>query len=398
MKRDFSEENLKKLKEIIEEVKDNRFGGLLDKIGDFFLGVAEWLGLLNINRYLDDIDTFHRKILDKNNTSEQALQSIFEKVWLCDEQYGKNIQNINTASQELVASIQKLAEIITPGQNFTGLHITRAFNDSFDGYENQKKITIEYAHSIVENLEDDTNEEDHLKTPEEINEAKKWFNECADKMATPKGTFILNALQEGGRVCTEGVFKIPQFKSGGIGKNGQQIINVYDADFYKSGSGGIRRIYEGNLLKRTDHIGRAYKADYVLKTAGNLMTVFDGATSFYNEYKRNDTNNQWERIGDASVDATVTVAGDVIIDAGGVILGTGAAAALGTIGAPVAVIVGAGVGISIGVGTVVNWGIDTIFHTDWLDGKTPVEQIEDGIKNITKDFGYMGNTIAGWWK
>ncbi len=88
MKKDFTSENEK---HIISIVKDVTADGFFDKVVDFFgdvgIEISGWFGKLNINNYLGNVDEYHRKIIDKNNTTVSEIRRIFSDVREDDTQF-----------------------------------------------------------------------------------------------------------------------------------------------------------------------------------------------------------------------------------------------------------------------------------------------------------------------
>ena len=68
MFRDFSDEAKQKLLKYVDEVtEDGTWDRVKDWFGDAGLTIQSWLGQLNIQNYVNDVDTYHKKVLDKNN-------------------------------------------------------------------------------------------------------------------------------------------------------------------------------------------------------------------------------------------------------------------------------------------------------------------------------------------
>lgn len=117
MKKDFTKTSEEHLVSIIKSVEPNNW---FEKVGDWFgdigLTISGWFGNLNINSYLSNVDEYHRKILDKNNTTVKQLKSIFSKVRDDDVLYANKFQN--EVKDELIKPIKtyicELTEIVNP--------------------------------------------------------------------------------------------------------------------------------------------------------------------------------------------------------------------------------------------------------------------------------------------
>ena len=66
MFRDFSDEAKQKLLKYVDEVTaDGTWDRVKDWFGDAGLTIQSWLGQLSIQNYVNDVDTYHKKVLDK---------------------------------------------------------------------------------------------------------------------------------------------------------------------------------------------------------------------------------------------------------------------------------------------------------------------------------------------
>ena len=86
MIRDFSDAAKENL---IQQVKRVTPDGFLEKAGDYlgdiYLNFRSKYGSLNIEHYVNDVDTYHEKILDCNNTTVEEIERIFEAVHQVDQ-------------------------------------------------------------------------------------------------------------------------------------------------------------------------------------------------------------------------------------------------------------------------------------------------------------------------
>lgn len=85
--RDFTEEAYQKL---IGFVKDVEPSGFWSKVGDWFgdvgLHVKSFCGFSNINNCLNDIDKYHKEMIDKDDVTKNEITSIFDEVKAIDTQ------------------------------------------------------------------------------------------------------------------------------------------------------------------------------------------------------------------------------------------------------------------------------------------------------------------------
>ena len=115
MLRDFSETAKQKLLKYVDEVTAT---GTWDQIKDFFgdigLTVQSWFGKLDIQKYVDDVDTYHKKVLDKNNTTARQIEEIFSNVQAVDTRYLSIVSSQVTCGNNIIKFINDLANTIDP--------------------------------------------------------------------------------------------------------------------------------------------------------------------------------------------------------------------------------------------------------------------------------------------
>lgn len=86
MKRIFTEEEKEKLLKYVDqdqEKNDSRFlGGFIDWGADIL-----HYGGLDISTYVDDIDIYHKKLIDKEDYTRSSIKDLFEAVYSVDSTY-----------------------------------------------------------------------------------------------------------------------------------------------------------------------------------------------------------------------------------------------------------------------------------------------------------------------
>ena len=96
MLRDFSDEAKQKLLQYVKDVTSTTtWDTITDFFGDIGLTVQGWFGKLDIQNYVNDVDAYHKKILDKNDTTTQQIETIFTDVQAVDTKY------ISVVSQQI---------------------------------------------------------------------------------------------------------------------------------------------------------------------------------------------------------------------------------------------------------------------------------------------------------
>lgn len=145
MKKDFSKTSENHLIKIIKSLEPtNYFQKVGDWFGDVGLTISGWFGNLNVEEYLNNIDEYHKKVLDKNNTTVRQLKQIFSIVRNDDENYGQKIQAEiqNTLCSPLNKYIFELSEIVNPSNGLFNLYTINQRLSSISAIleENIKKI------------------------------------------------------------------------------------------------------------------------------------------------------------------------------------------------------------------------------------------------------------------
>lgn len=65
MKRDFSEASKQKLIALVTQVENEKYSEFTDWVGDRWYDFESWIGQLNIKHYLDNVNAYHKKVIDK---------------------------------------------------------------------------------------------------------------------------------------------------------------------------------------------------------------------------------------------------------------------------------------------------------------------------------------------
>lgn len=84
------------------------------ELGDAGLQIQYWFGALSISKYIDNLDAYHKKIIDKNNTTSQRIEEIFTNVKNIDTRYQGGLQQNVNFSESVINFINDLANTIDP--------------------------------------------------------------------------------------------------------------------------------------------------------------------------------------------------------------------------------------------------------------------------------------------
>ena len=114
MYRDFSNANENLLLRLIKEIEDEQYHDVTDFIGDIFLTYDSWFGELKIKNYLNNLQSYHKKILDKNDTTRSMIYAIFDEVRKIDYTYKSILSNNKILIEQLIRYIDALNQIINP--------------------------------------------------------------------------------------------------------------------------------------------------------------------------------------------------------------------------------------------------------------------------------------------
>lgn len=135
MTRDFTEKNKQNLLGLVNEVEQEKWCDATDWLGDRWLDFEGWIGTLDVQDYITNVNKYHKKVIDKNNTTAEEINTIFT-----------NVNNINTQYVSCFASL--LTELRSYTQQLVNLSITidpanGVFNSDFIG-NGLKKSLDEY--------------------------------------------------------------------------------------------------------------------------------------------------------------------------------------------------------------------------------------------------------------
>lgn len=114
MRRDFSDESKQKMLNLVVQVEQEKLCNFTDWIGDRWYDFQDWIGVLDIKHYIDDVNTYHKKVIDKNNATEQAIIDIFNAVGTADHDYAVKFNQTRSALEKWKSYIEQLTNIVNP--------------------------------------------------------------------------------------------------------------------------------------------------------------------------------------------------------------------------------------------------------------------------------------------
>ena len=107
--RDFSQQSVQELRDIIRKnLQDNQWG-FFDWFDDTFL-----MQELNIKNYINNVNEYHAKMIDKHNMGSAEFDRILERVHTVDENYSARINSLVDQAKALQTRIEQLTKMIDP--------------------------------------------------------------------------------------------------------------------------------------------------------------------------------------------------------------------------------------------------------------------------------------------
>ncbi len=114
MYRDFSENSYNTLLQMVSDVENEKLHDLTDWFGDRWYDFQSWIGVLNIKNYIDNVNEYHRKVIDKNNTTKDTIGRIFNAVTNLDGRYSTILQQNNTQFGIIKRYMEELCQLVNP--------------------------------------------------------------------------------------------------------------------------------------------------------------------------------------------------------------------------------------------------------------------------------------------
>ena len=143
MYRDFSDASKQRLLELVEQVEGEKWCDFTDWIGDRWLDFQSWIGRLNIKNYINNVNEYHKKVIDKNNTTKEQIEKIFADVTEINELCALEIGGINTMVEWYKTMLIELSQIVAPGNGMFEV-------ESIEGFENAAAIYLQSIEIIAD--------------------------------------------------------------------------------------------------------------------------------------------------------------------------------------------------------------------------------------------------------
>ena len=115
MYRDFSESSKQKLLGLVSEVENEKWCDFTDWVGDRWLDFQSWIGMLNIKGYVNNVNEYHKKVIDKNNATKDTIEKIFQEVTGVDSSYKAIFSGVDSILKQWQAYVLSMAQIVSHG-------------------------------------------------------------------------------------------------------------------------------------------------------------------------------------------------------------------------------------------------------------------------------------------
>jgi len=115
MKRDFSDSAYQELLSLVKQVEDEQWCDFTDWIGDGWYGFESWIGQLDARKYVDNVNKYHKKVIDKNDATAGDIEKIFNAVNTQSINYRGRFLAILTNLRSFHGLITQMANVIAPG-------------------------------------------------------------------------------------------------------------------------------------------------------------------------------------------------------------------------------------------------------------------------------------------
>lgn len=225
MYRDFSDRSKSELLGLVSEVENEKLSDFTDWVGDRWYDFESWIGRLNIKNYINNVNEYHKKVIDKNNTTQSSINTIFQNVKSVDASYKNTLSDKKLQLQQWQRYIDEMSQIVNPKN---GKFNAQAMSDALDGL--LKQLSADELNSSLEK---------YIELNKTTGEYTYHWNEIEDLFSKDEYsltdtdyqilTFILSTMiDENGYIDTENLQK---FINAGYTTPSQVTANDYHTSF-----------------------------------------------------------------------------------------------------------------------------------------------------------------------
>lgn len=135
MKRDFSEAARQELLSLVSQVEDEKWCDFTDWVGDRWYDFEGWIGKLDVRDYISNVNEYHKKVIDKNNTTESDINTIFGNVNDVSDRFKSRFVSLLADLQEFKRIVDLLTAFVTPNNgNFNAQFIGSGLKNAINAY------------------------------------------------------------------------------------------------------------------------------------------------------------------------------------------------------------------------------------------------------------------------
>lgn len=143
MIRDFTDEAKQELLALVRETEEEKWCDFTDWLGDTWYNIEEKSGILRLEADLSNANAYHKKIIDKNNTTAEKIESIFCNVYDVEGTYAVKLKDIATTLKAYNELLRKLTDIIIPKN---GKFTVEQINSLINSVEYQSFLALMAIH------------------------------------------------------------------------------------------------------------------------------------------------------------------------------------------------------------------------------------------------------------
>lgn len=127
--RDFSDRAQNELLGLVSEVENEKLSNFTDWVGDRWYDFESWIGKLNIKNYINSVNEYHKKVIDKNNATKSSIDAIFKKVKSVDTSYKSTLAGKRSQLLQWQRYIDEMSQIVNPRNGkFNDDYISKSLN------------------------------------------------------------------------------------------------------------------------------------------------------------------------------------------------------------------------------------------------------------------------------
>lgn len=156
MKRDFSESSKEQLLSLVKGVNNDAW---YDGFRDIYYDAIALLGGLDASKYLDNMEKYHKRVIDKENLAEADIERIFNDVNTVSTNYCSRFTALFTLLDEYNRQLSVLTETINPKNGvFDYQYIKQHLNNKLSEYsKTYVDLTRLSREGLTEDVLKDTN-------------------------------------------------------------------------------------------------------------------------------------------------------------------------------------------------------------------------------------------------